>query len=348
MTEPLEFKLVTDRWYSSGGQQKTDDVVVHLLSVAERAATYALMKSSSMDSTEVILSAVSAGLAVETLLKAVIAKTSPTLLASSGHDPSHLFLLGADTTDKMVPSSLNTRGAADCLKLFERLHPGVLTSQVASQVFNTRNAAAHMGIVNDSDLEKSVLNLARVLIAVLPILDLQVEGFLLPDLAAMVLSHVENAVSNLRRRVEAKMLTARRVLHKTSKLVQFEEREQLFSQMERRKPFASGGDGFARRRCPVCERSGWLEYDSVLDLSDSDIDFSGTPTMTIPRWGTPIRFSCMVCELELDGEETTEFDQFQDDFLISYQLLEIEPDSGNWEVVDEVPAGDRIEKPRDQ
>ena len=142
---------------------------------------------------ELLLAAISCGLAVELLAKGLLAKFCPSLLAQNGHVNSTLLLTGNQmyATSPYPVDGLRSIGADDAVtraKLSSSTYghmerPKKLRDQAALRQyllrtasvrptstettflpFRVRNAAAHMGLVEQSQLHDAVIEMVEAAI----------------------------------------------------------------------------------------------------------------------------------------------------------------------------------------
>lgn len=103
------------------GTRTSSSLTEHLRYVTESAANAAVENYTSDDEGELLWAAVSAGLAVEAVLKFSIAKANPVLLADSRGGTASAVLLARHTTTAFAPLALKTITGMAAFSIFRVL-----------------------------------------------------------------------------------------------------------------------------------------------------------------------------------------------------------------------------------
>ncbi|MFI6774821.1 hypothetical protein [Nocardia sp. NPDC050412] len=194
-------------------------------------------------------------------------------------------------------------------------------------VFDVRNAAAHMGLVDRSELEEALnkmVELSEELLAVVGS-----ENAELHRVAYWGMSLIAQVDERLRRQKRE-----RRIRFEQLKGLAFRELERLRKRLDddalfelaEKEPDSYFDDSensderFRRRLCPVCGFDGWLEYVIRRSGIITDGDYDGNLGKYIDLTATPKEFFCRVCSLRLDEELL-----FEADMGNEYHLEPVQP-----------------------
>lgn len=298
---------------NSIGLVRVSGLRAHLLGASRGSAQFALRSYASAVPFERIQSALSAGSAVEYMLKCVIAAADPTLLAQRSSLDSVIALSRAVQPIPIDPRSLRTIDASEALKIVGKLHPTMKTQVDAAAVLDLRNSAAHMAMEAGPEIEKAVVGVVRVLSELLDFLKEGEDRFWGTNLSPLVREMKKKASDALAHRVGSKVAAAEMRFKALTRSLSGSGMEAILTLLERRDvPFAldeSGGD--VGRMCPACGRRGLLSFIKERDPSSfeilSDPDDPSNQVVYVSVAGTPEMFQCPVCDLKLDGDELTQF-----------------------------------------
>lgn len=140
------------------------DLAGHLHEVGQRHAQRALRLYASEDEFDQLDAAVSVGTSVELLAKSLLASVNPVLLLPPSADTSALLKYsGTKTAGVEHPDAFQVK-SLEASKTIERLrHVKLLPvwSTADQSVFSVRNAAAHMGVVQQNLLRSAIRPMVR-------------------------------------------------------------------------------------------------------------------------------------------------------------------------------------------
>lgn len=283
--------------------------------MTEAAANAALDNYTSDNEGELLWAAVSAGLALEAVIKYSIAKANPVLLADPKSGFGSAILLARHDTNAFSPRTLRTVTGAAAVAVFRALHAnrkGILDDRDCGPVFAVRNSAVHMGLVEPSEVRAAVKSMV---VAVQSVLELE-EGNDYEIWREANLELVEALIDE--RTTEAQRATAEKKAVATRRYETLVEslprpqREQVITSIERLSLKNLDEVNRVSHRCPVCGRDGLL----VRYVTRSGLDFTG---FSYPddeprgeRYAYPEEFDCFVCGLNLDEAELAEDHTFED------------------------------------
>ncbi|MBF4634667.1 hypothetical protein ITJ38_09665 [Agreia pratensis] len=265
--------------------------------------------------------ALSIGAAAEYLGRAVIAFHDPLLLAKPDSLPSQIMLSRANTSDALDPAALRTVDLTFVWKILATLRPmfaphttvrdkGRLPSLVNRVMWN-RNAAAHMALVEKTDLEEAVRALVTIVESLHPLGSSSEDDFwpadLMPTVALLKDKNSEAAALSY----EAKLTNAKARLANLLIGMSSSDAERIQTALEARDiPTLV----LARHRdvdqpCPACGRGGTAVY-LVLESDPEHEGYEETRGGSFVDYGWSrllnfhaLAFHCPVCGLDLETEE---------------------------------------------
>ena len=299
------------------GGTSIDQLDTHLLWKSAEAARYAISNYSSEDRDDTVVSAVRCGMAAEFLLLSTLAGHNPALLSGSGGSPalfskSRLLLAGTMRAPDLTPANLKTIDVREAYRLVELIHPQLVFHERSfEELLGTRNAAAHLALVERDPLDRAIVTMVTMVEQLLNVAGRNRVHYWTSPLLPLVTTMLDAANTALRRRVQSKLTQAKAAFEAFTARVPPESKESLLVILEGH-PARSSGDGFEERReCPVCARLGWLlvfvskeEESNPTVHRDSD---DTEPYVLVNQVGLPYLFDCPVCGLELEDDELTQF-----------------------------------------
>ncbi len=300
----------------------TPDLAGHLLHVAQVAANAALRNYAVETSHEAFWGALSAGLAVEALLKYSIALEAPMLLADTKSRSASALILARSHRLAFDIATLKTVNGMDSFALFKAIHgeqKGMPSGRDVEQVFEIRNAVAHMGVVSLRELRVAVQNMVRIVESVMAIEAPKHDGLWDSsnlEIVDMLLN--EKASDSQRALTEKKAIAARRYEQLLGNLSQASA-DDFVRSIESRVAQRVDDEQVSSHSCPVCgSRALLFRY-----VTQSDTDFTGASypdnTPSGYRYAYPESFECWVCGLEMDEAEIGDDPRFE-------EVLEVELD----------------------
>lgn len=298
------------------------NITEHLRQVVATAANAALDRFSPESPEESLFAAVSAGLALEAALKLSIARQNPVLIADMKRGTSAAVAIEVSRRRVVKTSELKTLSGMDALTAFRQLHgevKGLPSLHLCQELFDTRNGAAHMGIVEHDKLRRSVGTMVAAIEAIQEFEGLDVGEFWRTENIQVVETLLDEAASEAERSLAEKKASAARTFAQLSDRIPFEQAGDFFASIENRLRLRESDD-MVLRRCPVCERWGALH----LYIAEEDFDFTGhsygQDEPSGYRYAYPELFECAVCGLQLDESEIDQEPRFEDD-----RELELDP-----------------------
>lgn len=302
-------------WWPAGKNMVPNTRLKQLLALSARwHARTAISGFSSEDLDDLLQAALSCGSAVELIGKAYLASLNHSFIGEKA-DKDSLFMLAG--LHGMIPTArataLRSISALDMIKLIKQIHTKLPIEVQDPVSLRVRNSSAHMGLVDATELRLGLIQMARVVDVILPLLELDPEPFWGSDLMPAVASLLDEASAEIARIIESKKARARARLAQLVKGFAAPEVAALMATLSGR--FTSMSDHNEAQQCPVCKQSGWLlcnleRGEPVLDPEEG----GGWVTQT----AFPFQFQCPVCALDLDDNEILEFDfpqelQLEDD-----------------------------------
>jgi hypothetical protein len=283
----------------------------------------------SEDRNELLQAAVSVGCAVELIAKAFVASVEHTLLADKGETDAILILADKGHLDKVSPTDLKSITATEGLLRAKRLHPTLVfnVSTPSDQiVLKVRNAAAHMALVDRTELRRAVLVMCRVIEGLLTPLGLEREPFWGSFALPVVDELLDQAIGEVRKLIVAKVAAARQRLRDMLEGLDANGRALVVASLTTRRTLGNGEHN-EPQQCPACDEQGWLLCVVIRNDVEYEADEDGHVGALVPRTGYPYAFECPVCELELDEIELAE--------LQLPMVIELAPDTEPEEVYGE-------------
>jgi hypothetical protein len=296
-------------WWPAGERVVASDGLRYVLARSGRwHARLALELFASPDLDEMLQAAISTGTAVELVAKAYLASVTPSLLAFRGHRDSLLLLGGRSVHVEDTATSMRSIQAGEALQLVKHLHPELPGDLNDPPPLRVRNAAAHMALVDAEELRQAIVQMARLIGALLPLLELDPDPFWGRRAAAVVKSLLDEAQSEISRLVQVKRATAEaRIDRLTAAVGGPNQIEPFLELLEAVTP--PNSEHVEEQWCPICEHRGWLGCYVKTGPIEVDYDREGHPEGAwVPRFAYPSTFTCPVCQFEIEEEELEEFD----------------------------------------
>lgn len=275
---------------------------VWLLDAAKRHARFALRSRTANDQeADPLTVAVAAGCATEAILKAAVAKFLPGLLALNGDTHTQLYLSGKGGLPGKTYADCRTVSPADAHKILKLADPmSKATKEDIDRTMSVRNAAAHLGYVQDADLGSAVDGMVLTIESILLIFGTESKDFWGSELA-QIASVINQGTLDQRLAAIHQALAAARLQYQRLGQVLGEGGLELIIESRDAEGYPEEDDGrqFKRpERCPACDNHGWLEGFIQLHPPEFDDDVSYRP-----RSEGATEFHCDVCGLYLFGWE---------------------------------------------
>ncbi|MGN8131512.1 hypothetical protein [Paenarthrobacter sp. 22069] len=249
--------------------------------------------------------AFSAGSSVELLAKSLLASVSPVLLAASNNTDvwSLLRFAGATVPEGEMPSGAKVK-SIDANQSIERLRylrmiPIPWSQGDSAAVFEVRNAAAHMGLVDREALSSAMRLVVRFSEYARIRLDQGTDEWWRKNLGLVVEQLLDEGLSELQRGVQAKLASARLRYEEDWGARPPELVKPLLESV--RYPRPEGSFSSMYRVCPVCGHLGLAygytsEEECLVELPHPDGGFWMNPYLGVTE------FDCSSCRLHLVGD----------------------------------------------
>lgn len=325
------------------GKVPVNDLSNQLLWSAAWSARAVVTAYTSDDDRERLLCAFEAGAAVEWLVRAALAAHSPSLLADRNSPDSLLAFSNVNTPAIPDVSKLRTIKMAEALALIMKIDPTLPVRSDIEEVMAVRNGAAHLAAVSQSSLPDTAARLARIVHALLPLLERTESEFWTARLLPLSVTLRAEFETVLRARIESKLTAARARVTQMVDGLSEDARESTLRLLENRPvPWTVAEDVEERSHpCPACGRKSQLTYlrikgemgEVVVEESQhGDVD----AYVLVPVTLVPALLQCPVCALMLDAGED-DFSQFPEITELAADEDEVvdvsnyNPDIRNWD-----------------
>lgn len=299
-------ETTSEGWRRGQSFTPRDRLPEFLLDGAQHHARRALRLKDSSDPFDALDAAISAGLAVEWLAKACVAKVDPGLLVKHPTRGVNgaitvLHLRGLSVGPASWDGRISTIDVTTAVDLAKTLHPGLAAASTAvREVADLRNDAVHLSLVDPERLAMAVTTMVRYVDAALPVLGVLVPFFWISLAEVQTAEEITQArTEELQRSVDDKVAKARQWYEGLAGSLSGEQLRLLVRGLERQLEDHEGGAGGYVERCPACGRYGWLRIEEDYDvepLGDGQFNY-----FKIGEWVAG--FDCPVCRLTLDPEE---------------------------------------------
>jgi len=276
-----------------------EDLVALLMSSANHHAHKALQLFVGDRRTDLLDAAISAGIGLELACKGAVAQVEPTLLADRTDRDTLLRLSGSGDRAEASATRVKTISGIAAFRLARHFHKGIaVPEQDAIDAFETRNAAAHMALVERDELRGSVSAMSRAVDALLVAIGADRSAFW-RDHQDTVDGFIEDERASVAQMITAKFGAARARIGRITAGLDDVVRATLLAALSSSQVFA---EHVERTKCPVCEQDAWL----VCWTEEGAIEFDGDPdsgSAWVPVTAYPYELFCSVCELSLNQSE---------------------------------------------
>lgn len=294
-------------WPGIGRPMPHSDLPNHLFQAASMHARRAL--ANATDDLALLDRATSIGTSVELLAKSALAHLNPVLIAED-RQSKHLLLFSGVST--IAPEKAKTRTAADCMTVLNQAKPFDYKSDRDSGVFDVRNLAAHLGLVDPTKFDSALNTMVALSEQIVEIISATDPA--LDRTAYWGIDFLPQVDERLKAQAEAKLLMLEQL--KAAALYEIERLrgrgldDDVLSEWADREPPGyfdepqhDRDDRFVRHPCPVCRFDGWLEYTISRGPIEYEYDDDGTPGLPfVEVVSEPKEFSCAVCNLRLGND----------------------------------------------
>jgi len=243
-----------------------------------------------------------AGSALESLMKAALAMVMPALLAERGDPHSILLLSGKKGMPGKSYLDCRTISAQDAKKTLIGLFPAIsgVTLEIDA-VLVRRNAAVHLSVLTQADVDAAVRSLAVSIDALAPVLQLNLPHFWGESLHSYAIALVQKAMDEKRLLLEQLEAAARERLEHMRQIDPHVL--ELWAAERTAPPEATEDDEDGYREaheCPVCDWWGWLYGSETRGSVHAEDLRCGVEYWVMREWGSEL-FECGVCGLRLDS-----------------------------------------------
>ncbi|VXB75409.1 hypothetical protein FRIGORI9N_420019 [Frigoribacterium sp. 9N] len=287
------------------GDTSNRDVTKHLLAASKEAAQHSLRLYSSEGAIELLTAAVTAGLALETLLKSVASNANPLLLLETTKNLDWgQFLSGIETSTSVnvKPESIFTIGAMQAWQAATALTGNTATKTDAQSVFDTRNAAAHMGVVDGKTVRLQQHKFILTASVFLEYVGMSTSEYFGSEAAELVQRVQDEDTDRARNAVLGKLAAAKKRWSAMRSTLSTAQRALILGQFEYRTDSREEDPFYNREeRCPVCDSSGKVVLDTRYILREGYVDESGNDVYDSVIFESS--FTCFVCQFRLNEEE---------------------------------------------
>ncbi|MGN8027115.1 hypothetical protein [Microbacterium sp. 22242] len=292
------------------GVAPVSGLATSMAAASTQAARATLLNYTSDGLYVKLRTALEAGAATEWLVRAALARLSPSLLALRTHHDSVLALSGARTLSD--PLELRTIPTSEVLTILLKAHPTMasLRSDV-DFIMSVRNGAAHSGLVAAASLELAARRLVRVAEALIEEVGLTREDYWGAELAGVAAGISADFENEIAARVSSKIAAAKARLKDFVAGIPKAQLEQTLTALESRHSSVLIADDSEDHeyKCPSCERRAWVTYlrqhgeEGSLEV---DYDSEGYPESASVMFEVvlvPMILQCPVCGLILDAQD---------------------------------------------
>lgn len=272
------------------------ELVRALLAASQTQARLAMeLHADPLDQQNRLKAAVAAGVAVELALKASIASILPSLLAEKGDPHSQLYLMGRGGLPSKSPSDVRTIVGMATWHLVTALRPQLGIDQKDAQaVFNVRNGAAHLALVDQSDLTAAVRAMTICIDRLLPTVDLSRADYWGPEFENQVGALIKEVMDAREVRVQQAKSAALLQLARLKALgAEAFEAVVMALSCDGREPETTDDSYGKPHECPVCGHDGWLS--GVVERGDLEVDDADSNVVWVTRLFVPQDFRCDLC-----------------------------------------------------
>ncbi|MFF0494751.1 hypothetical protein ACFYTQ_37525 [Nocardia sp. NPDC004068] len=293
-------------WPGIGRSIAHADLALHLFRAASLHGQRALA-SSHDDELELLDCAMSIGISIELLAKCALATISPVLLADRYIKSAALF----SGFSGVRVNEGKSRSVDDCMKLLKELHDIRYEQGRDGVVFDVRNAATHMGLVDKTVLDEALNKMVELAEQLLTVTihengALDRVSYWGPAHIVQVDERLKQQRRERRIRFEQLKAAARRELERLRKRLNDDALAELAEKVPDSYDDYSDyavDDRFRRATCPVCGFEGWIEYEIARSriMTDGD-EYDGDVFRFVELTAEPRQFLCRVCSLRLDED----------------------------------------------
>lgn len=296
-----------------------DALPQRLWEASASSARYVVSHYADPDQHVLLRAALSLGHAAEQLIMACVASVDTALLAEGKTASARFALSKGNATGALDLHSLRTTTWGEGYAVLRQLDPKLGDPHDIRFVMETRNAAAHIALVDLADLAEAVVKLAHVvglLHGLIPAF--KEDDYWGPTHLPVVTGLRDARADRVKLALDAKVLAAAEYFAALFPTMGAPDREAVLIAMEARKPTRTvhgrDGDVWERHACPACNRSGYLhyalenqeDYEEIPDF-DREGNVENVYVMVSVEW-IPRAFECPVCGLDLTDDEVVLLD----------------------------------------
>lgn len=313
-----------------------DSLPARLWEASASSARYAVSHYADADNQVLIRAALSLGHAAEQLIMACVASVDPALLADGKFPAARYALSKGNVSGTLDIHTLRTITWGDGYTLLRQIDPKLKEPTDIKFVMETRNAAAHIALVDPADLADALVKLAHAVGQLHSLVPAFVQNdYWGPTHLSVVTGLRDARADKVKTELDAKLLAATEYFGTLFPSMSAADRETVLVTMEARKPSrtVSGrdGDAWEPQECPACGRLGYLHYalenqEDFEEIPDHDKygNVENVHVVVSVEW-IPLAFECPVCGLDLEEDEVVLVDGIET--FIAEEKVPLEDDA---------------------
>jgi predicted RNA-binding Zn-ribbon protein involved in translation (DUF1610 family) len=256
--------------------------------------------------------AIDAGVAVEHMVKALLATLSPALLAHRNADlDTMLHLTGFGQLAKCSPHEVKTISAHEaCLRCARIVPEFTYTHQADQALFVARNGGVHLALTTDEVARESARIMVRLLEPLIKSLNLD-RGEFWGDMESVADTLLDEKASQISAAVEMKVAAAKSRLEARLAGLGASERELVVKALSAHPLYTKDEEPY---ECPACGQTGVVACE-LHDVGQPEFDYEQVAYDDfiyhgghIDQMAYAVNFDCNTCGLDLDYDEMTAAD----------------------------------------
>jgi len=272
---------------------------------------------------------------------ACVASVDTALLADGKLPAARYALSKGNVTGSLEIHSLRTITWGEGYSLLRQIDPKLKEPLDIKFIMETRNAAAHLALVEPGDLADAVVRLAHAVGQLHALVPAFVENDYWGPAHLSVVTGLRDArADKVKMELDAKLLAATEYFESLFPSMSAVDRETVLVTMESRKPSRTvsgrSGDVWERQECPACFRSAYLHYalenqEDFEEIPDHDKygNVENVHVVVSVEW-VPLALECPVCGLDLEEDEVQLVDGIESFIAEDKVALEDDALRGYW------------------
>lgn len=292
------------------GSTPLHSLATTLEAASKHAAQTSLENYTNSSKYSQIDAAIQAGAAVEWLVRSVIARSNPSILADASHHESLLVFTGVKTASSSDYTALKTINIKVALDILFLIHPQLSVRADVLRVMAIRNSASHIAILKKNDCQEAIRRMVRAVNEILGILSISHLDFWGNELCVVVEQIQRDFEDEISARVASKIASAKVTLKTLLSGLSESQSQQIQLVLAQRKSKTYLDESESEPYiCPACANLATLTFFRIPDEDfriETDFDRHGEveDAYVVREVSlTPVFLECHVCELFLDGDE---------------------------------------------